>query len=110
METSGMLEDLICSIAHSDDHFLEEPILLTNCGHFVCRKCIPNGGKVKVTCQFGEVTDRDFNNDKESTAMMNMLNVCLKNTFEAVASKATDVIRKLKGTRFNKTTNLSKFI
>ena len=86
MEADKILENFICGLARTQDHFVIEPILLTNCGHHVCKKCIA-GMKKKVICKCGAITERDLSNDKESVAINNMIKVYLKDIFEAIATK-----------------------
>ena len=92
------LSVLICGLAKEDDHFLEEPIALTNCGHYVCKKCLSPDLKQKITCKCGAITEKDFKEDKESVAVKQMIKMCLDNISTEVARKTTNQIKELKGT------------
>ena len=60
--------ELECAIS-DDKHFFKEPITLTNCGHSICRECLPKNQQGKIECKIcGTVTERDLSNYKESLA------------------------------------------
>ena len=98
MESNDILANFICSIENEEEHFLEKPICLNNCGHYVCKSCIGIGSTTKIKCKCGVITEKDFRNDKESSALKNMIKFYLNNIYDEVAKRATEKLTKLKGT------------
>ena len=43
MISEDILEEQKCALS-DQEHFIVEPITLPNCGHSVCKKCIPTNG------------------------------------------------------------------
>ena len=63
--SSDAFKDFVCGFS-VDDHFLQEPITLPNCGHNVCRSCIPKSESKRCNC--GVIVERDITNDKDIDA------------------------------------------
>ena len=45
-----MLEELKCSLSE-DKHFLINPVPLSECGHSVCKICLPKDGGDSIKCK-----------------------------------------------------------
>ena len=90
------LEELQC--AYSDfKHFLIDPITLSNCGHSVCKNCLPNDKTCSIKCKICNiVTEQDFSKIQTSKALKQALKLCLSNIFEVIENETTLKLDELK--------------
>ncbi len=96
MISDGSYPELECALAE-DKHYFKEPITLTNCGHSVCKECLPKDENIALECRIcGIITKRDLSKDKESLASKGMFKVCLANLFSIIESQTSVEIAKLK--------------
>ena len=96
MDENNSLKDLMCGLGN-DDHYVEEPITLTNCGHAVCRSCLIRLKTNKIKCICGVTTDRDLRNDKESIPLKRMIKLVLPDLFEDIKIRTEIQLNRLKG-------------
>ena len=77
---------MICGLS-KDGHFVKNPIVLTNCGHHVCKSCLPDKCHQTIKCNCGVITERDFTNDSESLIANHMIKIVLSSLFEEIENK-----------------------
>ena len=92
-DSNEALKDLICGLS-DDDHFVEEPIVLSGCGHCVCKTCLPNGQSAKCKC--GAVIEKEISNFKVSVSTKRMIKLLLTQLFTEVENKFSSEINSLK--------------
>jgi hypothetical protein len=97
MISDESLQDFQCALS-DDQHYIIEPIPLVNCGHSVCKNCLPKGKVTEVKCKMCGVTTYhdDLNNVPVSRGLKQALKLYIGNIF-AVLEKETEIkLDKLK--------------
>ena len=75
MISEQSLEELKCAIS-DEEHFFIEPIPLTNCGHSICKKCIPKDDVKEMKCKLcGLVYKQDLNEPQASQGIQKLLKI-----------------------------------
>ena len=78
MISDGSYEELVCALSN-DKHYLNQPILLTDCGHAACRNCLPKEITENAKCKIcNQKINRNLENDKIPLG----LHLYLKNSIE----------------------------
>jgi hypothetical protein len=97
MTTEQDFQEFYCAQS-SNLHFLIEPILLINCGHSVCKECLPNEGGVKsIKCKTcGIVTEYDFNKIQISKALKQAMKFCYSEILVVLAKETNAKLNFLK--------------
>ena len=97
MVSEETLEELKCAIS-DEEHFFIEPIPLTNCGHSICRTCIPNDDLIEIKCKIcGLVSKQDFNKSQASKGTQKLLKMCLEDIFYIIKEETSFKLNDLKG-------------
>ena len=95
MISDGTCSEFECALS-DDKHFIQTPIILSSCGHSICKTCLPKD-KNAIKCKLcGEITDKDLSNDKEAISLKMLLNRNLKNLFEILKGQSRLQLDKLK--------------
>jgi hypothetical protein len=89
------LQDFQCAFSN-DKHFIIEPIVLSNCGHTVCKSCLSKGTITAIKCNVCGEISQHINNTKESTSLRNALKFFLGNMFTILEKQTTIQLDKLK--------------
>jgi hypothetical protein len=96
--SDGTFEELECALS-LNRHFVKEPVLLSNCGHCVCKKCLPSTKdtddsiKCKI-CQ--EVTDiKLLTCDRECIPVKKNLLRNVGNLFKIINEKTKNTINQI---------------
>ena len=97
MINEEILEVLQC--AHSEyDHFVIEPITLPNCGHSICKKCIPKDHIRGITCKIcGLVSQQDLSNFQVSKGVQKLLQIYLEDLFKIIEIKSSLKLGEIQG-------------
>ena len=97
MISNEMLEEFKCALSE-DKHFLIDPITLPNCGHSVCKNCLPNQQVSSIKCKTCGVTttEVDFSKIQITKAIKQALKLCLGNIFELIESQTVSKLNELK--------------
>ena len=91
------LKELKCAFS-IDKHFLVDPIILSNCGHAICKSCLPDDKIDSIKCKIcGVVTQQDFSQIPISKPLKQALQLCLGNIFELIERETTEKLNFLKG-------------
>ena len=96
--SDGTFEELECALSYNK-HFVKEPVLLSNCGHCVCKKCLPctkdTDESIKcVICQ--EVTDiKLITPDKECLPVKKNLLRNVGNLLKIIDEKTKNTINHI---------------
>ena len=92
-----MLEKFKCALA-DNYHFLVDPIILSECGHSVCKNCIPTDELDSIKCKICGVTtiEEDFHKIHVSEDLKQNINLYLVNTFELIANQADVKMKQLR--------------
>ena len=99
MITEETLQDFVCSFSDSETHYLIDPILLTNCGHSICKNCLPNETINSIKCKkCGTKTEQDFSKIQVSKALQEALKFFLENIFEIIERKTISKLNEFKST------------
>ena len=85
--------DLQCGL--TNDHVVKEPSTLS-CGHFICKKCVPDQAKIKCKICSIETDKSELRVDMESVPTKNIIKMCLSGLFDDLEKRATDGINSLK--------------
>jgi glutathionylspermidine synthase len=97
MMSEETLEELKCALS-GEEHFVIEPITLTNCGHSICYKCIPKDNVNKIECKLcGLVTEQDFSKVQISKASQKLLKMCLEDIFKILEADTSLKLNEIKG-------------
>ena len=98
MVSEETLEELKCAIS-DEEHFFIEPIPLTNCGHSICRTCIPNDDLIEIKCKIcGLVSKQDFNKFQASiSSSQKLLRIYLEDIFKVLEAETGLKLTDLKG-------------
>jgi hypothetical protein len=92
----GLME-FICAKSEDDQHFVKDPITLINCGHSICKECLPKQSNQTIKCQkCRTITDKDLRNDKESFIAKNMINKCLSGLSNEMEKQMSENLDKVK--------------
>jgi hypothetical protein len=90
-------EELQCG-SDNEKHFLIEPIPLTNCGHSICKKCIPKDSVKKIKCTIcGLISSQDFAQFKVSKSTQKLLKMCLEDVFKILENETSLKLNEIKG-------------
>jgi hypothetical protein len=98
MSNQESLSELFCAISLSDQHFLKDPITLINCGHSICKDCLPNPPIKCGKCD--KVTDRDLRNDKVSIIAKQMIKMNLSRMYKEIEKLTSENIDNVKSMNF----------
>ena len=86
-----------------------EPILLINCGHTVCKKCVLKDDLKEIKCKIcGLVSQQDFNETQASNATQQLLKVYFEDIFKILESETSLKLNELKGMLTTKWFNWNK--
>ena len=97
MISEETLEELKCAIS-DEEHFFIEPIPLANCGHSICRTCIPNDDLIEIKCKIcGLVSKHDFNKFQASKSSQKLLRIYLEDIFKILEAETSLKLNDLKG-------------
>ena len=78
MISDGSYDEFVCALSN-DKHYMNKPVVLTDCGHAACRKCIPKEITEDSKCKIcREKITRNLVNDKIPLGF----NLYLKNSIE----------------------------
>lgn len=97
MSNLESLSELFCSKSLSDQHFLKDPITLINCGHSICKDCLPIPPIKFGKCD--KVTDRDLRNDKVSIIAKQMIKMNLSRMYKKIEKLTSENIDNVKSTK-----------
>lgn len=96
MISDGTYEEFECALS-IDKHFLFDPIILTACGHSVCKNCAIQNDNKPIKCNVcGVITDRDVRNDQISLITKKFLKSNLKNLLLVIEKQTLNSFNKLK--------------
>ena len=98
MENSNeVLQSLICGLS-DDDHFVKDPIILSKCGHCVCKSCIPDRiGLIRCNC--GALTRRNIINwfkNRVSQPKMKLFQNHFSSLYDEIEKRFNEDLKKLK--------------
>ncbi len=84
--------------ALSKEHFVTDPIALTICGHFICKKCAPVDNDIKnIKCKLCEFeTHQDFSQDESSNFYQNFSQINSEEFFKILKTKTALKMNELK--------------
>ena len=95
MIREDILGELKCG-SSNEKHFLIEPISL-NCGHSICKKCIPKDNIKELKCHIcGCVSKQDFSKFQVSKGIQNLLKLCLEDVFKSLETYASLLLQEIK--------------
>ena len=77
MISDGSYEELVCGLSN-DKHYLNKPIVLTDCGHAACRNCLPKETE-NAKCK---ICNQKINRNLENDKIPLVFNLYLKNSIE----------------------------
>ena len=87
---------LKCAIS-DQEHFVIDPIAI-NCGHTICKKCVPKDDLKKIKCKIcGLVSKQDFNEPQASQGIQQLLKIYFKDIFKILESETSLKLSELKG-------------
>ena len=95
--SDGTYEELECALSFNK-HFVNEPILLSNCGHCVCKRCLPHPKDTdeSIKCKIcSEVTDIKLICDKECVPVKKNLLRNVGNLLEIIDEKMKKTINHI---------------
>lgn len=96
MDDSELLNQLSCSNSNVEHHILKEPLGL-DCGHCVCKSCIPNGAIVGIKCnKCGKYCVKDFRHAKPLILFEKMLEMSLDDLNAETDKQILENTEKLK--------------
>ena len=91
------LEVLKCATS-DQEHFLIEPIPLINCGHSICKKCVPEDDLKEIKCKIcGLVSKQDLNEIQASKGIQKLLKMCIEDIFKILKEETSLKLNDLKG-------------
>ena len=97
MISEEVLEVLKCATS-DQEHFLIDPITLPDCGHSICKKCVPNDDLKEIECKIcGLVSKQDLNEYKVSQGTQKLLKKCLEDIFQILKEETGLKLNELKG-------------
>ncbi len=90
------MQDFQCALT-DDKHFIIEPIVLTNCGHTVCKRCLSKSKTKLINCRVcNVVTEQDLSKASESKAIKQAIEVFLGNIISVIDEQTTKQLNDLK--------------
>ena len=93
---SEQLEELKCGFSN-EKHFLIDPIILSNCGHSICKSCLSNESIFSVTCKIcGLITEQDFSKIQVSKTLKQALKLCLGTIFDQIEGETSEKLNEFK--------------
>ena len=96
MINEDSLQEFKCALS-TKPHYLVQPITLNNCGHSVCKSCLPNS-KITVKCITCCVeTEIDLSKIKVSKATQQALQFCFEYIFDILERDMSAKLNELKG-------------
>ena len=97
MISEETLEDLKCAIS-DEEHFVTEPITLPNCGHSICKKCIPKDDLKQFRCKLcGLVSKQDLTEFEVSKGTHKLLKIYLEDIFNTIEIETGFKLNEIKG-------------
>ena len=94
MMSENIYEVVECAYSQ-DKHLLHEAVALS-CGHYICKKCIPEANN-KITClKCKTINTNDLSTCKESQVVKYYMNNHLKDLTELIQDKISNEIEILK--------------
>jgi hypothetical protein len=93
------LYEFVCSNSAVWQHYVKDPITLINCGHSICKDCLPHNEPFQaIKCsKCGKVTDRDLRNDRESIIAKKMIKLNLAKLFTEMEKLVFETFDKVSG-------------
>ena len=96
MISEETLEELKCA-SSDEEHFTIDPITLSNCGHSICKNCIPKDDLKEIKCKLcGLNSEQDFNKFQVSKSAQKLLKIYLDNVFSILQSETNIKLNELK--------------
>ena len=96
MNTEDVLADFKCALSIVK-HFLIDPIPLTNCGHCICKNCLPNDKVNSIKCKIcNTVTEQDFSKIQVSKPLKQALKLYYGDIFNIVENEFSAKLNELK--------------
>lgn len=97
MDEDDNIFELICALS-DDQHFSQDPLVLTTCPHTCCKKCAIKEVNTQFKCKICDVqTDRDIRNDKVSSALKRMIKISLNSLLNNIKSRMSSKLDSVKG-------------
>ena len=96
MLSEETLTEFQCALS-DDKHFIIEPITLANCGHSVCKSCLPNGKLSSIKCaKCGIITNQDLSKIQVSKALKQTLKYFLGDMLAVIERETSAKLNSLK--------------
>jgi hypothetical protein len=91
-------EEHKCALSEEEEHFVIDPIALTNCGHFICKKCGPVDNDIKnIKCKLCEFeSQQDFSQDEFLNFYQNFSQIDSEEFFKILKNKTALKMNELK--------------
>ena len=99
--SDGTYEELECALS-INKHFVKEPILLPNCGHCVCKRCLPKETNDPIKCELcKEICEKEkISYDKECIPIKKCLLRNLGNLLKIISEKMKSSIDHISGSDY----------
>ena len=96
MISDGSFEEIVCALSN-DKHYVETPMTLPDCGHTVCKSCLPFELNNNTKCKICDTRiTRNLKNDKESIVANIYIKNSLYNLMNILKNQTENQIKKLK--------------
>lgn len=110
MHESCLYSEFECGLSN-DGHYLKDAILLSSCGHGVCRSCLIKEHFKEVKCKLcGKITNRNMSNDEISIIYQKYFKQNLNSLLVDIEQKMSQCLTRLKGKRIKKQHQIIKTI
>ena len=97
MISEEILEELKCATS-DEEHFIIEPISLNNCGHSICKKCMPKERVKEIKCKLcGLVSQHDDSKIHTSKDTQKLLHTYIEEIFKILKDETSLKLNGLKG-------------
>ena len=97
MLSEETLEELKCATS-DEEHFVIEPIPLANCGHTICKTCIPKDDLKEITCKLcGLISVQDFSKFEVSKGTQKLLKMCIEDVLKILEAETRLKLTEIKG-------------
>ena len=101
MVTEETLKELKCASSH-DQYFFIKTITLPNCGHLICKNCVPKDYIQGIKCKLcGLISKQDFKKFQVSTAAQTLLKICIGDVFKILEADTSFKLNELKSRQSN---------
>lgn len=96
------LKNLLCALSDSK-HFSIDPIILSKCGHSVCKSCLATEENIQsIKCKLcGLITEEDFKEAKISESLKIILKSSLVGIFDILEKEANLKLETSKSMQFD---------